>query len=212
MAKPEPKSVETSRDGITSEKVLDAAREILYKDGLEALSMRRIASELGVTTPTLYWHVGNREEILDRLIARITEELAGVEPSGTDPTERITSLCLAVLREVRRRPHAVALSATRGRGEAIFVGVQQRLARELAAAGLHGSDAAFALTTVLFHLGGFMLVEYAASDDFRVHGAAQWQTGEDTALTARLREGVDHTAVFEFTLRAILRELLSPEP
>ena len=123
---------------MTPDKVLDAAMTIIESEGVEALSMRRLADKLGVKTPTLYWHVGGRQDILDRLIERITYEIGQIRPRGSTPEARITSVCVALLREVRRRPYIVAISMTAGRGEAVFVRVQELLAREVRARRAHG--------------------------------------------------------------------------
>jgi TetR/AcrR family tetracycline transcriptional repressor len=197
--------------GMTTEAVLAAATDILERDGLLGLSMRTLATELGVSTSTVYWHVGTRDELLDKLIEQITDQLGNVQPEGRGPAARIGSIVRSLLNEVRARPQLISLSATRGRGEAIFTKAQVALAHELAAAGVHGEDAAFALSTVLFHLGGFVLLEHSLSHDYRVRGVTQWAEADqelDPAMSASLRRGVDLDRVFDFTLEAILGDLL----
>src|SRR5580704_8246289 len=154
--------------GITTEAVLAAATDIIERDGLLGLSMRRLAAELGVSTSTVYWHAGTRDQLLDKLIEQITDELGNVRPKGRDPVERIGSMIRSLLNEVRARPQLISLSATQGRGEAIFTKAQAVLAHEVTASGLHGEEAAFAVATILFHLGGFIVLEDALSPDYRV--------------------------------------------
>jgi TetR/AcrR family transcriptional regulator, tetracycline repressor protein len=208
--------VDRTARGMTTEAVLAAATEILERDGLLGLSMRSLATELGVSTSTVYWHAGTRDELLDKLIEQITDQLGNVQPEGREPLERIGSIIRSLLNEVRARPQLISLSATRGRGEAIFTKAQVALAHELAAAGVHGEDAAFALSTILFHLGGFVLLEHSLSHDYRVRGVTQWAEEDqelDPAMSASLRRGVDLDRVFDFTLEAILRDLLAaPDP
>lgn len=197
--------------GMTTEAVLAAATDILERDGLVGLSMRRLATELGVSTSTVYWHAGTRDQLLDKLIEQITDQLGNVRPEGDGPVERIGSMIRSLLNEVRARPQLISLSATQGRGEAIFTKAQVALAHELAAGGVHGEDAAFALSTILFHLGGFVLLEHSLSHDYRVRGVTRWAEKDqelDVAMSASLRRGVDLDRVFEFTLNAILRNLL----
>ena len=57
--------------------------------------MRRLTAELGVGPPTVYWHVGNREALLKRLIERATEELGAIRPHGRTPAQRIASILAA---------------------------------------------------------------------------------------------------------------------
>ena len=47
----------------------------------------------------------------------------------------------------------------------------------MTASGLHGDDAAFAVETILLHLGGFIVLEDALSPDYRVRGAQVWAHG-----------------------------------
>jgi TetR/AcrR family tetracycline transcriptional repressor len=50
---------------LTQEQVVRGAVDLLAKAGLEALTLRRLATELGVSAPTLYWHVRNKRQLLD---------------------------------------------------------------------------------------------------------------------------------------------------
>jgi TetR/AcrR family tetracycline transcriptional repressor len=50
---------------LTQERVVKRAVELMAEAGLEALTLRRLATELGVSAPTLYWHVRNKRELLD---------------------------------------------------------------------------------------------------------------------------------------------------
>lgn len=66
-----------SRDAIVA-----AAIAIADAEGPEAVSMRRIARELNAGTMSLYWHVGSKEELLDRMIDTVQGEQQVPEPSG----------------------------------------------------------------------------------------------------------------------------------
>lgn len=199
------------REPVTPDKVLDAALAIVEADGVQALSMRRLAGDLGVATPTLYWHVGGRLEILARLIDRVTEDFGSIRPVGGTPAERIVSVCRALLAEVRRRPHVIELSVTAGRGEAIFIEAQQVLAREVFASGLRGADAAAALRTIVFQLGGFILMDYGVGRDTSLHSIDRWHI-EDPDFVAELGRPVDIDEVFTASLEAILARLLPADP
>jgi TetR/AcrR family transcriptional regulator, tetracycline repressor protein len=60
---------------ITREAIIDASMRILDRDGMEGLSMRRVGEELGVGAASLYWHVHNKDELLQLLFERVTEEV-----------------------------------------------------------------------------------------------------------------------------------------
>jgi|ERR1051325_829193 AcrR family transcriptional regulator len=60
----------------TSERILDAAEKICRTEGADALSMRRMAEELGITATALYRHYGGKDELLDAVAERGFEKLA----------------------------------------------------------------------------------------------------------------------------------------
>jgi len=65
---------------ITREAIIDASFRVLDKHGMDGLSMRRVGEELGVGAASLYWHVRNKDELLQLLFERITEEVQLPEP------------------------------------------------------------------------------------------------------------------------------------
>jgi len=71
---------------IDREVVLDTAIRLLDAEGVEALTMRRLASELGVSAMAPYRHVGSKDELLmvlvDRLAARLVYPSRPRDPKG----------------------------------------------------------------------------------------------------------------------------------
>jgi TetR/AcrR family transcriptional regulator, tetracycline repressor protein len=61
---------------LTQEQVVRGAVDLMARAGLEALTLRRLATELGVSAPTLYWHVRNKRQLLD-LMAEALVSRAG---------------------------------------------------------------------------------------------------------------------------------------
>jgi TetR/AcrR family tetracycline transcriptional repressor len=72
------------RAPVSREAVVDAALGLLAEGGLEAVSFRRIAKVLGVSGPTLYWHVENKRQLMDlmaeELLRRRGRPYDGPEP------------------------------------------------------------------------------------------------------------------------------------
>jgi AcrR family transcriptional regulator len=62
------------REPITQEAIVGKAIEVLDAEGLDGLSMRRIAEELGTGAASLYWHVGSKDGLLDLVFDRIIAE------------------------------------------------------------------------------------------------------------------------------------------
>ncbi len=62
--------------GLTEERILEAALKIIDNNGLAKFSVRDVARALGVYPTALYWYVKNRDEILARVISYATRDIA----------------------------------------------------------------------------------------------------------------------------------------
>jgi AcrR family transcriptional regulator len=76
---------------LSRDRVLAAAVELADEGGIEAVTMRRLAQQLGVEAMSLYYHVANKEEVLDGMIDAVMTELntavAGVDTDSDWKTE-----------------------------------------------------------------------------------------------------------------------------
>ncbi len=68
--------------GLSRAEIVGAAIAVADAEGPDAISMRRIARELGAGAMSLYWHVGSKEELLDLMLESIEAEIEVPEPSG----------------------------------------------------------------------------------------------------------------------------------
>jgi AcrR family transcriptional regulator len=68
------------RQPLSREAIVEAALRVLDAEGVDALTMRRVASELGTGAGALYWHVASKEELLVLLIDQVAGELELPEP------------------------------------------------------------------------------------------------------------------------------------
>jgi AcrR family transcriptional regulator len=94
----------------TTEEIIQTARRQLVESGPEAISLRAIAREMGMTAPGLYRYFGSHEELLRHVCAGIFTELgedihraihaAGLPGAG--PAEHLTVKMVAACREFRR--------------------------------------------------------------------------------------------------------------
>jgi AcrR family transcriptional regulator len=77
---------------LSREAVTDAARAIVERDGIDALTMRRVARELGSSPMAIYRHVRDKDELLVLLLDRLAAELP--RPSfSSDPRARLQQAC-----------------------------------------------------------------------------------------------------------------------
>lgn len=94
---------------ISREATIQAAIELVDTDGLEALSLQKVARALGVSAPSLYYHFKDKEELL-RLIAReLLREIGASEVPASEWEERAIGLSLATRRVILLHPNAAPL-------------------------------------------------------------------------------------------------------
>ena len=104
--------VRASRTDLSRERIAATALELLDREGLEALSMRRLAEELCVGTMTLYRYFRDKEELLDAVVdATVPVDLPDL-PEGTW-RERIAELLRYVRLGMTRHPGLVSLRLDR---------------------------------------------------------------------------------------------------
>lgn len=70
---------------LSRDQIVRQALELLDSEGIEALSMRKLAARLESGTTSLYWHVANRDELLELVVNEIYGELDAPDPAeGVD--------------------------------------------------------------------------------------------------------------------------------
>ncbi|MET9121416.1 MULTISPECIES: TetR/AcrR family transcriptional regulator [unclassified Streptomyces] len=74
--------VAPTRTPLSRERIVEAAYTVLDRQGLDGLSMRQVAAELGVTVSALYAHVSSKDDLLELMYARLFD---GFEPPVADP-------------------------------------------------------------------------------------------------------------------------------
>jgi AcrR family transcriptional regulator len=202
-----------ARTTLTREAVLEAAACLVKQHGPGALTMRKLAAELGTAVTSIYWHVGNRESLLDALVERTVQQMGAIRPSGRTPADRILSVAATLRRELRARPHLIAMVHERGLTERMFLPAQQALVHEVHAAGLRGARAADAVRAIQFQVVGFLLVERN-----RERSPAQspaegdlWDPAtapHDPPLARALSRPADPERLFVLSVRALVSALL----
>ena len=103
-----------NRTTLTPRVVVEGALALADAEGLEAVTIRRLAKELGVTPMALYWHFRSKGELLDGMAARIFEEvdLSVVDASATWQ-EQLRALLGSMLGVLRAHPSTAILLSTR---------------------------------------------------------------------------------------------------
>jgi AcrR family transcriptional regulator len=185
---------------------------LVRDQGAEGLSMRKLAAELGVAVTSIYWHVGNRDVLVDQLVDRVIRDMGTIDVTGPTPAARIVSIARASRRMIIERPHLVGLVRERGLDALMMLPARKALVREAAAAGLRGEKAAMAVQAVQSMVAGFVMLERALAGDARVPDAVRaWhdEVGRgDPELARTLTAPTDPNALFDLTIRALVDSLI----
>jgi TetR/AcrR family transcriptional regulator, tetracycline repressor protein len=97
------------RTRLTRAAVVDRALALADKSGLDALTIRKLAAELGVTPMALYWHFRGKDELLDALGDRLWGEIDLTVDRDAPWTEQIRGLFESLLEVLRAHPAAPEL-------------------------------------------------------------------------------------------------------
>lgn len=100
-----------ARQTLTRREVVDSAIALIERDGLEGLTMRRLATELACAPMSLYTHVRSRDDLVDAIVAQLIERLDLREVPG-ETWQQAVRRTLASYRDLAVEvPHAFELLA-----------------------------------------------------------------------------------------------------
>jgi len=98
---------------ITVEAITEAAIKVLDSEGLEGLSMRRVADALHTGPASLYWHVGSKDGLLDLVFDQLIGEMRVPAPQGGRWKEQLKQVALDQRATILRHRDLVAISMGR---------------------------------------------------------------------------------------------------
>ncbi|CAN5462025.1 TetR/AcrR family transcriptional regulator C-terminal domain-containing protein [soil metagenome] len=187
-----------SRAPVTSRRVLDRAVELADSEGIDAVSMRRLARDLGVEAASLYHHVSGKQAILDGLVDIVSAEIE-LPPPGDDWRPSMRRRAHNTRAVLRGHPWAVALMASRTTPGAATLRVLEAGIRCLREGGFSIPMAAHAISAIDSYVHGFVLQE--------VHLPFRDES-ELAAMTGAIMEefpASDFPHLFEMTLEHVLQ-------
>ena len=181
--------------------MLDAALEMVEADGVDSITMRELAARLGVAVTAIYWHVGNKQTLLDELADRVIVELGAFDATGATPAERLLSIGRSLRGKLLRQSHLFGLVHAQGRNAVLFRPARGLVGAELARCGYEGAAAALAGQAFMQHIVGSVLLQQVVD-----RAPAGRKPVEEAPVE---EEPVDPDALFEFGLQTLVRALTS---
>jgi AcrR family transcriptional regulator len=147
------------RNTLSRPRIVDAAVAVADRDGLDALTMPRLAEHLGVGTMSLYRHIAGKDDLLDAIGAQL---LAGVEVPGGAPDDwegRVVGYVRALRAQALRHPALARLLADRGLTVGPVFDQLETVLSVLRAAGFSDLDAVRSLYSLVTYVLGFLIWE-----------------------------------------------------
>ena len=145
----------------TVEEVLDTALALIDVEGLEALTMRRLAEELGVTAMSLYSYVHTKEEIVDGVYALALTQIESGVDRATSWEDQLATAVRRVHGVFRDHPGLLELFFARSVPSAGIDRVREELLGILRRAGFTPRDALLAHGSCISYAMGFAVAERA---------------------------------------------------
>ena len=105
-----PPTKSETRPSLSRDLVADRALEIADTEGIEAVTIRRLATELGVTPMALYWHFRTKEDLLAGLADRVLDDVVVPEATG-DWVAGLRAALVALVTAMRPHPQVAPLVA-----------------------------------------------------------------------------------------------------
>lgn len=151
-----------ARAPLTRERVLKAAVDVADRDGLSALTMRRLGDELGVEAMSLYKHVASKTAILDGIVELIVGQIE--VPTDADDWQQAMRRRAASARAVlTRHSWAIGLMESRRTMGPATLGYLEAMLGVLRAGGFAIEDAAHALWLLDSFVYGHVVHELSLS-------------------------------------------------
>jgi TetR/AcrR family tetracycline transcriptional repressor len=149
------------RAGLTPQKVIDTALRLLDETGLDGLTVRRLAAELGVQSPALYWHVRNKQELLAGMANEIILA-AGMGPprDGESWQDWLARRARAYRKSLLAHRDGARIVANAGLSEATTTKFDEELTA-MAGLGFTPVLALRTITALTHYINGFVLQEQA---------------------------------------------------
>ncbi|MFD8393037.1 TetR/AcrR family transcriptional regulator [Streptomyces sp. NPDC059680] len=170
--------VTPTRAPLSRERVVEAAFTVLDRQGLDGLSMRQVAAELGVTVSALYAHVSSKDDLLELMYTRTFDEYSMPAPDPERWQEQLRDFARSARQRLLSHRDMARISMAHVPFTAELLPHVEALLAVFRTAGLPDRIAAEAGDLISTYIDGFVLEEGMWRDRAAQHGG-------DTASPAR---------------------------
>jgi AcrR family transcriptional regulator len=149
---------------LTKEKVLTAAAVLIEEQGADALSMRHLATTLGVEAMSLYNHIADKDDLLDGVANRLLEGFKLPRPSGQWQTD-IRTLFMSFRETAMASPQQTRVLLSRQVFGSAILRLTEVLLSSFKAGGLSTREGVLATRLLVTFLAGALLREAPHTTD-----------------------------------------------
>jgi AcrR family transcriptional regulator len=133
-------SGQSARGSLSRERVLAAAMVLADAEGVTAVTMRRLAADLGVEAMSLYYHLPGKQGLLDGLVDTVVAEIEAEIARSARPNEgwrsQVRRRCLSAREVMKRHPWAPGLIGSRPTIPVTVYGLYEAVLAALVKGGL----------------------------------------------------------------------------
>jgi len=199
---------------LARDRIVEAAVRFIDEEGLEALSMRRLGTALGVNPMAAYYHVPNKAALYDLVLEAVMAEvdMSQIDPAAPLP-EQLKQAARAYRNAILEHPRAIPVLAMRSVRTAAALRPVEPLLGILFTAGLSATEALAAVDCVAQYILGGTVGYYHHIVDAETAEHREFEELDPVELpnvTRMIAEGryPGFDAEFEFGLDAMVRGLL----
>ncbi|BCY14894.1 TetR/AcrR family transcriptional regulator [Actinoplanes sp. L3-i22] len=156
-----PRPARGDQPTLSREQIVRAAIELLDAEGPAGLSMRRLGTRLGSGTTSAYWHVANKDELLELAVDEVLGEVYVPEPGDTDWRVGASILANGMRAALLRHPWALGQLGVRPTLGPNAMRLGDRTVALLTAAGFAGMAVSYAGSLLHSHAIGSATTESA---------------------------------------------------
>ena len=165
--------------GLTRDTVVAAALDLIDREGLDALTMRKLATDLDVEAASLYTHVRNKDELVDAVLDHVLDQVP--LPDLDQPwRDALVDGYRGYRTALLAHPAMVALITQRGRMSMAQLRLVERSIELLQRGGLSIERAVAMHVTLVAHTIGFVVQEVGRSPDLPAEVLASSETLQRT--------------------------------
>jgi AcrR family transcriptional regulator len=212
---------------LTRERIITTAVELIEREGVDAVSMRRIAAQLGSGVMSLYNHVPSKAALLDGVAEHVMSGIDFTTEPDASWEDQVRAQARAFWQIARVYPRCAMVVVSRPATSATALRPMEYALATLRSAGFSGEDAVGVVRAFVAYIVGSLLREVGVAPGLvpqrplgqdqaileadRPIGLSPAEFPQVTGLTAELMHR-DHDADFEFGLNLLVRAVADLRP